>query len=63
MKNRRSSEKPDEYPQARQLLPPSSSGWYMDVLCTATPLGVLNSRGDLGIPSRLHSAKLLNSLP
>ena len=22
-----------------------------------------NSRGDLGIPSRLHSAKLLNSLP
>ena len=44
MKNRRSSEKPDEYPQARQLLPPSSSGWYMDVLCTTTPLGVLNSR-------------------
>ena len=33
MKNRRSSEKPDEYPQTRQLSPPSSSGWYMDVLC------------------------------
>src|SRR5262249_50933054 len=63
MKNRRPSEKHDEYPQARQLSPPSSSGWYMDVLCTTTPLGVLNSRGDLGIPSRLHSAKLLDFLP
>ena len=50
-------------PAGASTFAPSSSGWYMDVLCTTTPLGVLNSRGDLGIPSRLHSARLVNSLP